>query len=196
MSLKKWNNQFSQREFKELITAVAIKNLNYFNYTKKPFLIEKKLPNNALMCFYSSGKDSVIAYDYAKFKRAVGNFEYHHQCAYAVQCMAHEMRHYYQHRQITAKAPVEDKKTIEEWKKNKLIKTRGMKKTDNYQYWFSSRELDANSYAYIFALEHVDEASLDAICGKAHFKALKKTYKKQGGKKANKYFSNKVKKIV
>ena len=196
MSLRKWKNEFKKREFISLIKAVANKNMLYFNYTKKPFLIETKLPDKVLMSFCVMGKSTFITYDYAKFKRVMGQYEYNAQYVYAVQCMAHEMRHYYQHRQITAESPIEDKKTISNWKKNKILRASGMKKTKNYEYWFSSRELDANLYSYIFALEHVESASLDTIVSKEHFKALEKLYKESGGKNSKKYFPNKIKKLL
>ena len=194
MSLRKWKNEFSKKEFVKLIKDVAGKTMYYFNYTRKPFISERNLPEGTLMCFLSSGNKSMVAYDYVKFKRAFGNWDGYWQRLYAIQVMAHEMRHYYQYRQIVAKNPDEDKNTISDWKINKVIKTRGMEKTDNYKYWFSSKELDANLYAYIFAIEHFDNAMLDHIQSIEHFNAFKKLYKKNGGKNLKKFFPRRIKK--
>ena len=196
MSLRKWKNEFTKREFIKVINDVANINMYYFNYTRKPNIVEKTLPEQVLMCFSSRGKHTLICYDYVKFKREFSGCGYKSQYIFAVQIMAHEMRHYYQNRQINAFLPVENKKTIESWKENKLIKTHGMKKTENFEYWFSSRELDANLYAYRFTLDHLDIASLSSIINKQHFTALKKLYKQNGGKNTRKYFSNKIKKQV
>ena len=196
MSLKKWKNEFSKREFVKLIKNVANKNLYYFNYTKKPYLMEKQLPDQAMMAFCFNGKHHLIAYDYAKFKRAFGKCDYTTQYVYAVQYMAHEMRHYYQERQIRAHLPDENKKSIENWKNNSIIKTRGMEENDDYKYWFSSRELDANLYSYIFTFDHLDCAGLATIWNKRLFNVLKKLYKQNGGKNARKYFSRRIKKSI
>ena len=110
--------------------------------------------------------------------------------------MAHEMRHYYQHRQMMAKNPIENKKTLEDWKENRVIKTRGMEKTKDYKYWFCAAELDASLFSYIFTLNNVNRANLAPIINKEHFNALKKLYKQYGGKKTRLYFPKKVKKLV
>ncbi len=189
MSLRKWKSEFTKKEFVKVIKAVVKRNMHYFNYTRMPYVVEKTLPRQELMCCCSAGNFVMIAYDYVKFKREFGDCDYQTQYTFAVQTMAHEMRHYYQHRQIQAINPSETKKTISNWKENKLINTRGMKKINNFKYWFSARELDANLYAYRFTLDHLACASLDPICNKTHFKALKKLYKQNGGKNIKKYFS-------
>ena len=196
MSLKKWKNVFTKREFVKLIFAVARKNMREFNYTKMPYIMEKKLEGDCVMCFYGDGKFTAIAYDYAKFKRKIGDDTYKNQYSLAVQCMSHEMRHYYQHRKITTKRPVENKETIAKWKEDNAIKTRGKEKIDDYEYWFSARELDANLYSYIFTLNNVNRVSLNSIRNLQHFKALKKLYKQNGGKNVRRYFPNKIKNIV
>lgn len=196
MSLKKWKSEFSKKDFVNVLRNVVKENLREFDYTKTPYVLERKLPEDALMGFYGDGKFTMIAYDYAKFKRRVGDLDDDYQYLYAVQCIAHEMRHYYQHRQMTAKMPIEKDKTLNDWKQNKIIKTRGMEKVDNYEYWFSARELDANLYAYVFTLRNCKRASLNPIQGKSYFKALKKLYKEYGGRRISKYFPRKLKKMV
>jgi len=196
MSLRKWKNKFSKKEFVQVIKAVAIKCMDCFNYTRNPYIVEKTLPNSTLMRCYSSGKYTIIAYDYVKFKRNLRDFSYEEQYIFTAQTMAHEMRHYYQHRQIMAKQPIENEKTIDFWVKNSIVKTRGMKKTNNYEYFFSSAELDAVLFAHIFTLDHLESVCLMPICNRTHFKALKKLYKQKGGKNIQKYFPNKMKRFV
>lgn len=196
MSLLKVKNGFSKRDFIKVIKAVGNRCMYYFNYTRAPYLRETTFSNSALMSCESVGKDTIISYDYAKFKRETKDFNYNEQYIFATQVMAHEMRHYYQHRQIIAKRPNENKKTISNWTRKKIIKTRGMKKTDNYEYVFSSVELDANLYAHIFTFDHLESVSLIPIYNKTHFNALKKLYKQNGGKNIKKYFSRKMKKCL
>ncbi len=196
MKAKKRKNEFSKKDFVKTIIAVINRSLSDFDYTRKPYLKETKLEGDALMAFYGRGKFTVVAYDYDKFRKRVRNDDSHLQYVFAVQCMAHEMRHYYQHRQITALNPVENKKTIDEWRENKIVKSRSKNKVDDYEYWFSSRELDANLYGHVFALYHLKRVVLDSIRSEDHFNALKKYYKRLGGKHVKKYFPNKIKKIV
>ena len=93
MSLRKWKIGFSKKDFVKVIKEVARKNMHYFNYTRNPYIVEKTLPNSALMCCYSSGKHTIIAYDYVKFKREMRDYDFEEQYIFVVQIMAHEMRH-------------------------------------------------------------------------------------------------------
>ena len=196
MKAKRRKNKFSKKDFIETVKNVINKSLSDFDYTRKPYLKETKLDGDALMAFYGGGRRTVVAYDYDKFRKRIGNCDARLQYTFAVQCTAHEMRHYYQHRQIMAINPVEDKKTIDEWLENKVLKSRSKNKVDDYEYWFSARELDANIYGHVFTLYHLKEVVLDNICNVDHFNVLKKYYKRLGGKNVKKYFSNKIKEIV
>lgn len=196
MSLKKWEKCLSKKQFLHLIHVVIYKTLKEFNYTIRPYVYESKLSGDALMSFCESGRYMAIAFDYAKFKRNVGEYGYEEQFVYLVQIVSHEMRHYYQYRQMMAKNPREKEETIESWREDKVVKVRGMEKEENANYWFSARELDASLFSYVYTLRNLKSANLNAIISKAHFNALKKLYKQYGGTNVKTYFSNKVKRAV
>jgi len=152
--MKRGNPELRKRQFINVIKNTIDDCLYIFGYTKAPYIFETSFDNNALMSFVE-GKmrgTSAIYYDYQKFQKVFSDCDDDDRILRLTHIVAHEMRHYYQFRQIKATKPRENPRIIQEWKNEKVIRNRGK---DN-EYYGNVRELDANTFAYIYTAERFD----------------------------------------
>ena len=155
------NNQrkqeFKKRHFVRIIKNVVSYCTRFFGYKKEPFVFETENPPNILMVIYRSRirkNDYAIFYDYNKFKRIFGELDFEGQCSYAMSLIAHEMRHYYQMRQLDSKKPCEDDELLEEWRKDEEEPMFEItNKAEQYEHFKRPMELDAELFAYCFVAE-------------------------------------------
>lgn len=186
---------FRKRHFVKTIHAVRRYLLNKFGYSQKPFIIETALPKFTLMSLMHKNSKYAILYDYKQFKKEFGSCDFHTQEAYAASIMAHEMRHYYQHRQMFSKNPVEDIKTLKRWIKNekdvKLAETNGFDK-----YVTQPLEVDASLFEYVFGANIYDKLLIRVITGKKQYKKMKKLYTSYFGKLNPELFTKEVDEYV
>ena len=145
-------SQFKKRDYLRILNGVVDFCLEKFGYRIRPYILEKKLEDGELMVFYNVGKRKfAIFYDYQQFRRRFAHDSYEIQEAYVMATAAHEMRHYYQVRQIFARHPVESEKTISEWRENHYnAKTPGEDGCTMLDFYLQPMELDAELYAYYF----------------------------------------------
>ena len=197
MSLKKWKNEFKKQHFINVLKNVRRQLMREFDYTRAPYLIERKLEDAALMVFADRGERTAIFYDYAKFKRHYGDCDKDVQMMYAVSTIAHEMRHYFQHRQISATNPIVKEKILKKWEENKP-KFKAKKGENSWlkSYYMKPRELDAQLFAYTFVADNLDQALIGAFYNFDHYKQLKKLHRKYGGSMHRKIFSREITKTV
>lgn len=104
--------QFKKKDYNRILNVVVDFCLEKFGYKIRPYIREAKLDDGEMMLFCDSNKHYAIFYDWQQFKKLFGKSSYATQEVYAMATAAHEMRHYYQVRQIYAKVPHESKETI------------------------------------------------------------------------------------
>ncbi len=148
--MKRGNRDLRKRQFVNVMKNTIGDCLDIFGYTKEPYIFETRFDDNTMMLFVEGAHgESAIYYDYQRFQRVFAKCTDEHRIYRLMHIVAHEMRHYYQYRQIKAKKPREDAAVVEEWKKEKVIRHRGK----NNEYFGNVRELDANTFAYIYMAE-------------------------------------------
>ena len=154
------NNQRLQ-VFKKRHYIATIKNIvNYctalFGYKTKPLLFETENDRNTPMCIYRSlarpGRYALF-HDYKMFKSIFGHLDFQGQLSYTAFLIAHEMRHYYQMRQIDSKAPREKDYLIKAWRKDDKLDWDFNKDFDILEFYKRPMELDAQLFAYCFVAE-------------------------------------------
>ena len=104
MSSKDRYGKFRKKHFTFFLEETVAYLGRYFGYKILPRVRETKLMENALMIFKHTEKGYAIEYDYGQFKETFGKYDFETQKYYVVAITAHEMRHYYQHRQMDTKA--------------------------------------------------------------------------------------------
>lgn len=183
MSSKNKYGKFTKKNYLRIVRWAVWRNCIDFGYKKAPCLIETELGGDIFMTFYWSGNHCAIFYDYKLFKKEFGHKSFELQQAYAGAITAHEMRHYYQYRQLRAKKAREKKKILIRWRKNEK---RYKRVEDGYslrEYVLQPLELDASLYEYVFGAEYFDMLLGGLIKDEEHFNAMEKLYKEYSGKK-------------
>lgn len=143
---------FKKRDYLRILNDVVDFCLQKFGYSIRPYIFESELDKGILMEFRNVGKRKfAIFYDYKQFRRACANDSYEYQEALVMATAAHEMRHYYQVRQIYSRNPVEPENTIAEWRENHFHDITPNENGSNIlEFYLQPMELDAELYAYYF----------------------------------------------
>lgn len=192
MSSKDRYGKFKKKHYVRTIYAVRDYLCRQFGYKIKPFLFETELPPRVLMNFCHNANGWAIFYDYKKFKKRFGHEDFEGQEAYAAASMAHEMRHYYQHRQMLAPNPKESEKTIMLWWDNEE-NTKSLEDGDSLlDCLLQPLELDARLFEYVFAAEEFDLLLPRLILNEEHFNAMEKLYVEYYGKTDESLFNDEI----
>lgn len=192
MSQKDRYGKFKKKDYVRIMESTVKLLCQEFGYKKKPYLLETKLRDDTLMGYMHKGKHSAIFYDYMRFKESFGDLDYDIQEAYASALTAHEMRHYYQHRQMIAKKPKEKDSVIKLWREDAMR----VDNDDVSKYCLQPLELDAALYEYCFGADYFDFALLYSICNEAHLNAMEKLYVEYFGKTDEDLFGETIRKKV
>lgn len=151
--------QFKKKDYNRILNVVVDFCLEKFGYKIRPYIREAKLDDGEMMLFCDSNKHYAIFYDWQQFKKLFGKSSYATQEVYAMATAAHEMRHYYQVRQIYAKVPHESKETIAQWRDNHFTgKVLGENGCTLLEFFMQPMELDAELYGYYFAAKMLDRS--------------------------------------
>lgn len=163
--MRKSEYAFKKRDFLKIIHKVIDCCLKNFGYRIRPYVFETRLKEGEMMMFVEGDRRYAIFYDYEQFRRVFSKYDYDVQEAYTVLIAAHEMRHYYQVRQIYSKNPREDEKTIAEWRQNHFFGEDFSKDDMSIRdFYLQPMELDAELYAYWFVSKALDKGvNLDFI---------------------------------
>ena len=157
---KQRHQAFKKKHYVALIKSIARFCTEFFGYKVKPYLFESKNEPHTPMCIYRSHirkNRYAIFYDYNLFKKIFGHLDYEGQRAYTAFLIAHEMRHYYQMRQIDSKAPREDSELLEKWRKDEAIPIAEITNDlEQYEHYKRPMELDAELFAYCFVAKMFD----------------------------------------
>ena len=171
MSSKARYGKFTKGDYVRYLEYTVWRLCREFGYKKEPKTYETQLSKeNATMLFVHRGKKFAIFYDYKHFKKFFGHLSYGYQKIILVGIVAHEMRHYYQHRQMQAKVPREKKGIIEGWKKDENGEF------SHLPLHLQPLELDAQLFSIKFKDEVFDVVSSYSIFDMEHVTALEKLY--------------------
>ena len=171
------NNLFKKRHYVAIIKYTTEYLTWYFGYKKKPYLFESVNEDGADMFICRGRKNRYgIFYDYRQFKQAFGHLDFEGQEAYAMLMIAHEMRHYYQLRQLDSKHPSEHEERLDKWRKDDENPKYPGDDCSVFEFYMQPTELDAELFAYLFVADKLGVAvSLDYI-GKDYIKEMEKYY--------------------
>ena len=176
-------NLFRKRHYVSVIKQTVDYCTWYFGYEKKPFLFETVNPKGELMCIYRGRKNRyAIFYDYLQFKQTFGDLGFEEQQAYVMLLIAHEMRHYYQMRQLDSKHPRENPETLKKWRRDDENPKYPGEDFSLLEFYMQPMELDAELFAYIFVADKLNvRVSVDFI-DTNYLKELEKLYVEIFGK--------------
>lgn len=162
-----------------------------FGYKRKPYLFETTNNDGALMVIRRGKTGSYgIFYDYMQFKKVFCHLDFEGQEAYTMLLIAHEMRHYYQMRQLDSKTPSEPKERLELWRKDDENPKYPGEDFSVFDFFMQPMELDAELFAYVFVADKLDVlVNLDYI-GDAYIKEMEKYYIELTGEKNEELFPN------
>ena len=180
--MRKTARDLKKREFEYFLKATVCDAMRSFGYSKLPYVFETKLPGYEMMSFITrrNGKYSAIAYDYQKIAATFSRYDKEDVIGHIVFITAHEMRHYYQHRQIRAKSPRESEKTVTAWKNADVIRL----DCDYGEYFGNVREIDAFAFAYSYVADKFGVLVVNVGVPKKYRTVMKRYVKKTFGLKA------------
>lgn len=181
---------FRKRHYVSIIKQTVAYCTWLFGYEKKPFLFESVNKKGEMMLISRGNKNRyAIFYDYMQFKRMFGHLDFEGQAAYTMFLIAHEMRHYYQMRQLDAYNPIEDVKTLEEWRENDQNPKYPGEDCSIFEFYMQPMELDAELFAYVLVASKLDVlVSVDFI-DENLLKEMEKHYVRLFGETNNELFS-------
>ena len=159
------NSLFKKRHYVAIIKYTTEYLAWYFGYKKKPYLFEStnKEGEAMLICRGRKGHYAIF-YDYMQFKEVFGHLDFEGQEAYAMLLIAHEMRHYYQMRQLDSKHPSEPKERLDKWRKDDENHKYPGDDCSVFEFFMQPMELDAELFAYVFVADKLGvTVSLDYI---------------------------------
>ena len=151
------HSTFKKKEYSKILKYYVGFFTYAFGYTKKPILIETELPDNILMEIVEYKKDCyLILHDYIKFKSIYEDDSDDVKFLWLIMTIAHEMRHYYQMRQLHSKHPKEDLDLLAEWKNDNENWKSPSEDFTIYDFYRQPMELDAMLFAYYFVAHKYD----------------------------------------
>ena len=196
MSSKNKYGKFKKKDYVRIVENVVYYLCDKFGYRIKPYVFETELPPNALMMFTHKPGAYAIVYDYKQFKEKFGCRDFETQEAYAAAIAAHEMRHYYQHRQMIAKKPREKAEIIARWRENEDDPKCWEDSYSILDFCLQPLELDAVLYEYVFGAEIFEKALIQVICNEEHFDALEKLYVEYFGETDPDIFNDEIRNLL
>lgn len=171
MSSKNRYGKFAENDYVWFLEGTIRILCRDLGYKKPPKAYETDLTKaDAQMIFVHLEKRSAIFYDYKRFKNKFSRLSYEHQKIIVILMAAHEVRHYYQHRQMLAKKPREKSEIIARWKADEDGEFASL------PLHLQPLELDAQLYA-IVSIDDIFEMSTSyAVADEEHVTALEKLY--------------------
>ena len=196
MSSKDRYGKFKKKDYVRILNGVRYYLCRKFGYKIKPYIFETQLKENALMLFTHTAGRYAIFYDYKQFKEMFGHRDFETQEAYAAAIMAHEMRHYYQHRQMIANNPKEKAETIALWRENEWNPKNVEDGCSLSECLLQPIELDAALFEYVFGAEIFEVLLLQVIKDEEHFNAMEKLYVEYFGEMDTDLFNDEIRTIL
>lgn len=169
---------FKKRHYVTIIKDTAKYLTRYFGYKKKPFLFESTNDDGDLMLIMRGRRKNVygIFYDYMQFKDRFGHLDFEGQEACAMSLIAHEMRHYFQMRQLDSKKPYVPKERLDKWRENDENPKYPGDDCSVFEFYMQPMELDAELFAYVFVADVLSVRLNPKYIGKDYIKEMEKYY--------------------
>lgn len=196
MSSKDKYGRYRKKDFLATIRGVQEFLCEKFGYKIKPYLFETRLADGCMMEFFHNEYGWGIFYDYKQFKDRFWGLDFDVQEAFAAGIIAHEMRHYYQHRQMKAVKPKESEEVIEAWWKDENEMRPFAETGAGREYYLRPMELDAFLFEYIFVAYYFDMLLLHAIANEEHLNAMEKLYMEYWGETDADLFGEEIRKAI
>ncbi len=148
---------FKKRHYVGIIKETVDYCARLFGYKKKPYLFETVNPEGEVM-YICRGRGGCygIFYDYMQFRRRFADYDFETLEAYTMLLIAHEMRHYYQLRQLDSKNPVESKELLEKWRENDENPKFPSDGCSLLEFYLQPMEIDAELFAYTLVVSYLD----------------------------------------
>lgn len=183
------NNLFKKRHYVAIIKNVTEYLTHAFGYKRKPFLFESVNEKGVEMIICRGKKEHyAIFYDYMQFKKVYGDLEFEGQEAYATFIIAHEMRHYYQMRQLDSKHPKEPKERLDKWRIDDEAPQSPLDESTLLEFYMRPMELDAELFAYVFVADMLGIRVKFDYIDENYIKELEKYYIELFGKTSSALF--------
>ena len=192
MSSREKYGKFKKKDYLRILYGVREYLCEKFGYKIKPRLLETRLVEGAIMEFIHGIPGYAIFYDYKQFKDMFGHGDYETQAVCAAAILAHEIRHYYQHRQMIAAKPRESEKTIALWLQNERDLECLGENGKGSDYYLQPMELDAFLFEYLFAAEEFEILLIHAIANEEHLNAMEQLYIEYAGKTDSALFGEQI----
>lgn len=186
------NNLFKKRDYLNIVKWVVRYVSLYFGYRCEPRVFESVNTEGSLMCIcggYKKGKYAIF-YDYMQWKREFGDLSFEEQAATVMYITAHEMRHYYQLRQLESKRPDEHEERLESWRKNMDNPRYVDSGCSVFDFFMQPMELDATLFAYVFLADMTDLLFNTDYIGESYIDELEKYYIELFGQTNEELFPN------
>ena len=186
------NSRFKKRHYVAIIKWVVEYCTRLWGYTKKPLLFESTNKKGELMCICrGKRRNYAIFYDYVQFKKLFDHLDFQGKEAYAMFLTAHEMRHYYQMRQLDCKNPSENEELLEKWRADDTNVKYPSDSFSILEFYRQPMEKDAELFAYVYTAEMLDVlVNLDFI-DENYIKELEEYYIELFGETDEIYFPEK-----
>lgn len=156
---------FTHEHYTALIKSVVRYCTRFFGYFRKPTVVECSNDEGEAMVICRTGIRRYTIYcDYEQFVKNFGHLEFEGQEAYCALLIAHEMRHYYQMRQLDSRWVKESEETLEAWQKDDDDPKIPSENFSVLDFYMQPMEIDAELFAYLFVAENFGiRVSLDFI---------------------------------
>ena len=198
MSVKYKRPTFTKRQYVLTLTETVEFLTKTFGYKKPPKIKETVLPKNCFMMYRYDGKSGIIYYNYKEFLHRYHNKEQKLQEMIVANDAAHEMRHFYQYKQVT-NVNIQEKYSLrKKWAKSIYTPNRININDKKYidSYLKDPLEVDAFLFGYQYCAVNYDVALICSIQGKKHYGLLKNYCREYYGKIDKDLFNKKIKKAI
>lgn len=196
MSSRDKYGKFKKKDYMRILRGVCEYLCEEFGYKKKPLLLETQLDKTSLMFFVHRGKRCAILHDYQQFKKHFGDQSFSVQEAYAAAIVAHEMRHYYQHRQMLAAQPRESEERVALWRENEENLKVPEDGASLKECILQPLEVDASLFEYVFGAEEFNYVLYKCIADEEHLDAMEKLHVEYFGETDERLFGEKVRETI
>ena len=154
-------------------------------------MVETKLPANVLMEIVQYSKNCyIIFHDYHQFIKVHKEDDVDGKYLWLIMTIAHEMRHYYQMRQISSKHPIEDADLLTEWKNDNENWKPPSDSFTVYDFYRQPMELDAMLFAYYYVAHRFDVRMPMDMIDENYIKDLEQHYIRLFGETDDKIFNS------
>jgi hypothetical protein len=182
---------FTHEHYIALIKSIVGSCTRFFGYLRRPRIVECQNDEGAAMIIRRTGRNRYTIFcDYDQFVDNFGELDFEGQEAYCALLISHEMRHYYQMRQLESRWVRESEETLRAWQENDDCPKIPSEDFSVLDFYMQPMEIDAELFAYLFVAYNLGiRVSLDFI-DEGYIHELKKYCIEYLGEADDEVFSN------